>query len=213
VGHDEYWSDAMREHVDCFVRGGGNVAFFSGNTCWYRVAFDDETSFRRLHPWFEAGEGRPPENTTTGVSYRNGGERRLQDPLVPFGYRVQHADHWVYEGTGLPEGEVFGGAPDEHLVGYECDGAEFDRGCLADGSPARPTGRDGTPLDFTILGVADVRSGGWGLGNGAATMGVHGDRGTVFTASTTDWARVLTDKPGGPVETVTRNVLDRLGGC
>ena len=31
VGHDEYWSSGMRDAVDGFVTGGGNVAFFSGN--------------------------------------------------------------------------------------------------------------------------------------------------------------------------------------
>ena len=37
--------------------------------------------------------------------------------------------------------------------------------------------------------------------------------GTVFTASTTDWARVLTNgTPASAVlDRITRNVLDRLG--
>ena len=37
VGHDEYWSDQMRAHVEAFIRQGGNVAFFSGNTCWWHI--------------------------------------------------------------------------------------------------------------------------------------------------------------------------------
>jgi hypothetical protein len=210
AGHDEYWSSSMRARVETFVRGGHNVAFFSGNTCWYHVAFDDAFSFRRLHPWSDPGCGNP-ENRLTGVSYRNGGERRPRDPLVPCGYRVQHADHWVYEGTGLREGEVFGGGPEQHLVGYECDGAEFDRAAFSEGLPARATCRDGTPSSFVILGVSDVSREGWGLGNGAATMGIYTEGGTVFTASTTDWVRLLTRGPGREVEQITRNVLDRLG--
>src|SRR6185312_7343389 len=41
VGHDEYWSKEMRDNVEAFVAGGGNVAFFSGNVCWWQVRFED----------------------------------------------------------------------------------------------------------------------------------------------------------------------------
>ena len=34
VGHDEYWSWQMRDAVDAFVDGGGNVARFAGNFLW-----------------------------------------------------------------------------------------------------------------------------------------------------------------------------------
>jgi hypothetical protein len=71
------------------------------------------------------------------------------------------------------------------------------------------------PPDFTILGIGDARPSGWGLGNGAATLGLHGGgangtAGTVFTAATTDWPRVLASGTCPPVEQITRNVLDRL---
>jgi hypothetical protein len=165
-------------------------------------------TFRRVGFWHEEG---PPENTTVGVSFRNGGERDRDDFPVPVGYRVQHADHWVYAGTGLRDGDVIGGGPDEYVIGYECDGADFDRAELAAGRPVRPTGADGTPDGFTILAVGDTRtSGDWGFGNGAATMGLFRRGGTVFTASTTDWARVLTAGTTPVLDRITRNVLDRL---
>ncbi len=219
AGHDEYWTDAMRDAVEAHVAGGRNAAFFSGNTAWWRVVFDDETTFRRVHHWWEPGpDGRVrPENTLLGVSFRNGGERDRDEHPEPVGFRVQHADSWVYEGTGLRNGDVLGGAREDYLVGYECDGAHFDRADfspddLAAGRPVRPSGADGTPRDFTILGVGDLAGRGWGFGNGAATMGLHSPGGTVFTASTTDWVRVLTDGRSPAVERITRNVLDRLGG-
>jgi hypothetical protein len=205
AGHDEYWSAAMRDHVERFVRAGGNVAFFGGNTCWWEVEFDDATSFRRVRNWCDT---RRLENLLTGVSFRNGGERDRDDHPVPVGYRVQHADHWVYQGTGLRDGDCFGDRPGEYLVGYECDGAHFDRRELAGGRPVRPSGEDATPPDFTILGVGDTAPSGWGNGNSAATMGLHTAGGTVFTAATTDWPRLLV--PGSPVERITRNVLERL---
>jgi hypothetical protein len=210
VGHDEYWSDAMRAAVDRFVTAGGNTAFFSGNTYWWRVAFQDKVTFSRVEFWHEVGE---PENTLIGVSFRNGGERDRADFPIPVGYQVQHARHWLYAGTGLRDGEVFGGGPDEYLVGYECDGAEFDRADLDAGRPVSPTGGDGTPDGFTILAVGDTRpSGSWGFGNGAATMGVLHRVGTVFNAATTDWARALAAGTTPVVERITRNVIDRLGG-
>jgi hypothetical protein len=203
VGHDEYWSEAMRDAAEGWVAGGGNVAFFGGNTCWWQVVFDDAVTFRRTRPWWEAGRA---ENALTGVSFRNGGERDNADFPRPVGFRVQHADHWAFAGTGLRDGDVFG--VDDYLVGYECDGAEFGRDAVAAGVPATPTCADGTPDDFVILGVGDARESGWGNGNGAATMGVHAPGGTVFTAATTDWVRGLDRDPA--VARVTRNVLDRL---
>jgi hypothetical protein len=78
------------------------------------------------------------------------------------------------------------------------------------GRPVSPRGQDGTPSNFTILGIADVSLAGWGLGNKAATMGVYVDNGTVFTASTTDWARVVSSGSARIIEQITRNVVDRL---
>ncbi|MDP9403578.1 MAG: hypothetical protein M3P85_09655 [Actinomycetota bacterium] len=210
VGHDEYWSDAMRENVERFVGEGGNVAFFGGNTCWWRVTFDDQLSFRRVATWSEAGSPNHPENSLTGVSFRNGGERDLDDHPLPVGYQVQHADHWLYEGTGLRDGETFGDRPGEYIVGYECDGADFDRSALERGQRVHPTGNDGTPESFVILGIGDVAPSGWGTGNRAATMGLHSNNGTVFTAATTDWARLLAGEPHPVVEQITGNVLDHL---
>jgi hypothetical protein len=74
---------------------------------------------------------------------------------------------------------------------------------------------DGTPRRFTILGIGDTRASGWGMGNGAATLGVlepeRQGGGTVFNAATTDWPRVVAAGRSPAVERITRNVLDRLG--
>src|SRR5439155_20693009 len=44
VGHDEYWSKEMRDNIEAFIANGGNVAFFSGNVCYWQVRFDrDDT--------------------------------------------------------------------------------------------------------------------------------------------------------------------------
>jgi len=42
VGHDEYWSWEMRDHIEGFTSNNGNTAFFSGNTCWWQVRFEPQ---------------------------------------------------------------------------------------------------------------------------------------------------------------------------
>jgi hypothetical protein len=223
VGHDEYWSDAMRRNVGNFIEEfGGNVAFFSGNTCWWRVHLVDEnTAFicdkstvgetgRKRDQWFCFD----PENRLTGVSHRNGGGQWWGEREA-IGYTVQHAEHWVFRGTGLRNGDTFGA--EYHLVGYECDGASIsdqldEHGC------ATPNHSDGTPENFLILGTARIGPD-WAQdpedypGERTATMGIHSNNGVVFTAGTTDWARVLAS--GEPhAEKITENVLRRLApGC
>ena len=214
TGHDEYWSDAMRAHVEAFILQGGNVAFFSGNTCWWHIEFRDFTKGAdgELHPTafvrdFETWK-KNPENSLTGVSYRNGGGSWI-GAREAVGYTVQNADHWVYEGTGLSNGDVFGDG--EHLVGYECDGALLTRD--KHGFPL-PTSADGTPSDFVILGVGELNDKTWEFearenpGPHAAMMGLYTRGGIVFTAATTDWTRVLSGNTH--VDRITRNVLDRL---
>jgi hypothetical protein len=198
----------MRDAVEGFARAGGNAAFFGGNVAWWRIVFTGPTAFSREGWWWEV-PGRP-ENLMTGVSFRNGGERDGAEHPVPVGYRVQRSDHWVYTGSGLKDGDLFGAGADDYIVGYECDGADFDRADLEAGRPVRPTGADGTPASFEILAVGDARASGWGLGNAAATMGVFTAGGTVFTAGTTDWPRVLASGRSPEVEQITRNVLARL---
>ncbi|MEU0986813.1 N,N-dimethylformamidase beta subunit family domain-containing protein [Streptomyces sp. NPDC005953] len=252
VGHDEYWSQAMRLQVEEFINARGNVAFFSANTCWWRIHPVDQNSAFISDTDHQVGEEYPhlpatdqwwppipngvglPENSLTGVSFRNGGMWATSDGTWPgdrprAGYSVQHADHWVYEGTGLRDGSTDGvqdhlgaGTP---LIGYECDGTAFTYD--AEGI-AWADGSDGTPDSFLILGIHLLnpthddfhhpKLGHWNCvarepavtSPRAATMGVYTAGGTVFTAGTTDWPVVCGRETDAAVVRVTRNVLDRL---
>jgi hypothetical protein len=213
IGHDEYWSEAMRRNVSVFVEEGGNVAFFSGNTCFWRVHLVECNTALTCNKanladlWFKID----PENRLTGVSTRNGGAQWWGE-REPIGYTVQHAEHWVFEGTGLRDGDVFGA--DHALIGYECDGASIsDR--LDERGFAVPSHDDGTPENFVILGTGKIGPK-WSQdpedfpGGRTATMGIYANNGVVFTAATTDWPRVLAS--GEPhVEKITSNILRRLG--
>ncbi len=174
VGHDEYWSGPMRDTVEGFIARGGNAAFLSGNTAFWQVRLEQPTSQGpaatmvgykgnlRSDPvygtdrereltcmWSDRLVGRP-ENRMTGVSFVRGGYHRIGKRATrgAGGYTIHRPNHWLFDGTDIGYGDLLGAGGT--TVGYECDGCDFD---YRDGLP-HPTGVDGTPADFTILGTA-----------------------------------------------------------
>jgi hypothetical protein len=173
VGHDEYWSRGMRDTVEAFVARGGNAAFLSGNTSLWQVRLegddhdvmvgykgyfkDDPLMGTAREPevttfWSDVIVGRP-ENHMTGVSFTRGGYHRIGRNVTSGlgGYTVHRAGHWIFDGTGLGYGDVLGAGAT--VVGYECDGCVFT---YRDGLPY-PTGEDGTPPTFEILGTCPTQ--------------------------------------------------------
>ena len=230
VGHDEYWTEATRDAVEDFVAGGGNVAFFAANLCWWRVHLVERGTAMVCHQggkhgafdhwWPVTGAGRP-EDSLSGASYRHGGGW-WDGPRETAGFIVQQSDHWVFAGTGLRQGEAFGQHTWPPLAGYECDGALLDAFHRDSGVATLSAWADeaGTPNSYQLLAACplDTR---WqelpprerraaGEGVHAATLGVYTRHGTVFSCGTTDWAQVLGDGRDRKVERITRNVLDRL---
>ena len=57
VGHDEYWTWGMRDTIERFVAGGGNVAFLSGNTAYWQVRLEHDD--RRMVAWKPIGSSWP----------------------------------------------------------------------------------------------------------------------------------------------------------
>jgi hypothetical protein len=234
VGHDEYWSSPMRDHLEEYISSGGNVAFFSGNTCCWQVRSEDGgralTCWKQSYnsdPIFRMGDHRllsttwshhlvgRPENELTGVGFLWGGYHRSHGQFMdgPASYVVHRPEHWIFEGTQLARDDRFGGQ--DTIVGYECDGCEME---WRDGLPF-PTYRDGTPESFSILGSCPAK---WAPGDcywyepfpkdrvGAAVLGTYTRGGTVVTAGSTDWAHGL--QGGDPVVMrITDNILKRLG--
>ena len=216
AGHNEYWSKNMRTNFDNYIKDGGNAMILSGNTMWWQVRFEDDqmigykSAASRRDPMVGIDNSivtdnwasdivNSPENSSIGVSWRNGGYVNysggggvlLADPNDPNnnngGYTVTDASHWIYEGTGLKDGDIFGKSTT--IVGYETDGAVF----FVDGNGNYVvTGEDGTPLNFEILGVAATALPGNNFtGSGHATMGIFEPfegGGAVFNAATVDWA-------------------------
>lgn len=235
VGHDEYWSAPMRDTLERYIAKGGNVAFFSGNTCCWQVRAEDDGSAltcwkQNYHqdPVYSARKSQAllsslwshhlvqrPENQLTGVGFLWGGYHKSHGQLMDGSgaFTVHRPTHWIFEGTGMKAGDAFGGK--DTIVGYECDGCEVE---WKDGVPV-PTYRDGTPKTFEILGSAPAQwhpddcewYDRWENGRkGNAILGMYTAGGTVFTCGSTDWSHGLRGKDP-VVETITRNLLNRLG--
>ncbi len=180
VGHDEYWSAAMRDHVEGWVERGGHAVFLSGNTAFWQVRFEGADDHQvvgykldfALDPvvgtdqehtvstmWSDPLTGRP-ESEMTGVTFTRGGYAHVRHaPRGTGGYTVWQPDHPFFEGVDLIAGDVLGGDP--VIVGYECDGCEL---ALVDGRPVA-TGEGGTPDNFIVLGTAPAHL--WATEEGA----------------------------------------------
>ncbi len=174
VGHDEYWSGPMRDTVEGFIAAGGNAAFLSGNTSFWQVRLEDPTPegpattmvgykgqlksdpvydterVGELTSMWSDRDVNRPENHMTGVSFVRGGYHRIGKRATrgAGGYTIHRPDNWLFDGADVGYGDLLGAGAT--VVGYECDGCDFT---YRHGLP-HPTGLDGTPEDFEILGTA-----------------------------------------------------------
>jgi len=185
VGHDEYWSAAMRDNVDSYVDSGGHVARFGGNFTW-QIRIEDEgrrqvcyktdaeasdpvrdTGQRHLltTAWDDVAVGRPGTHTfgltgTNGI-YAGWG---MCVPRGSGGFTVYRPDHWAFAGTDLYYGDQLGA--EAKIFGYEVDGCDYT---FRDGLPYA-TGSDGAPDTLEILA----------MGLATTEEADHGNPGSVF---------------------------------
>lgn len=150
LGHDEYWTPAMRQRITTARDAGTNVAFLGANACFRRIRLEESAHGERrlvvcyktdwpkdpLHgtddaavttDWREPPHARP-ENSLTGTFYEATGASAA--------YRVTAPDHWLFAGTGVRRGSRF-----PHLVGTEYD---------------RVTGAPQTPRPIEILAHSEL---------------------------------------------------------
>ncbi|MBP1822954.1 hypothetical protein [Mycobacterium sp. OAE908] len=206
VGHDEYWSWEMRDHIDGFIDKGGRLARFAGNYLWQvRLDLDEhtQTCFKdpRLDPvrgprvttsWDAPEVGRPGAQTMgltgfPGVYSRFG----AASPRSSGGFTVYRPDHWVLAGTDLYYGDVFGGPPS--CVGaFEMDGVDYT---FSKGLPY-PTGADGAPADLEIIAMALGVTGSRDRWNGTVPIcepidDVDGDIEAIFEGDPPEYLREI----------------------
>jgi hypothetical protein len=220
AGHSEYWSLEARQSLRTFLHAGGNVAVFSGNSMWWQVRLDLTTrqmtvyKAADLDPLLDVDNPRVtvnwfdhpvynPENFVLGTSFRNGGYANVfpgTTNALPVADRtpftVVNASSWLFDGTGLLNGDTFGQAS----AGNEVDGAIFNT--LPTGELA-VEGSDGTPLNFEIAATLPASD-----GYGTIGLYTNADGGTVVNMGSRDWLRGLA--ADAAVQQITRNVLARL---
>ena len=168
VGHDEYWTAEMRDSIDEFVNGGGNVARFGANFIWQvRLSADSKTQTcykyfaqeqdplmgteqqHRVATAWESPIVNRPGASTFGLNgfhcvYSGFGG---WSPRSSGGYIVYRNKHWVFEGCDLYFGDCFG--QEAKVFGYEVDGVDFT---FKEGLPY-PTFSDGAPDSLEILAL------------------------------------------------------------
>jgi hypothetical protein len=165
AGHHEYWTAEMRNSVESFVTAGGNVAFFSGNVSWwqirlspdgrqllcYKVSGLDPVSTTADHAlttvhWFDDLVKRP-ETAMTGVSW-NGNDGIYYDQDHRF--ELKQAGHWVFAGTGLTDGDLFGG--------YDAGGGNQNSVAGPETDRVQSAGPNGltSPPNYTLASIYDL---------------------------------------------------------
>ncbi|MDI2128102.1 N,N-dimethylformamidase beta subunit family domain-containing protein [Yinghuangia seranimata] len=207
-GHDEYWSQEMRSHVERASAAGVGLVFLTANNIYWHVRVEPSASgvphrLVRCHKDARSGSDRAapgptvrwrdlhlPEQGLLGVQYVS--VVKGEHPLV-----VRESGHWFWSGTGLADGDALPG-----LVWGEAD-RRFDGLAEPRGTEAvflsRSAYVDGHGRDQTQESSLYRAAGG----------------GLVFTAGTFRWPQALGDpRFADPrVQRATANLFDRLRGA
>jgi len=204
VGHDEYWAGEERATVEAARDAGVPLAFFSSNSAYWRIRYED---FRtpgnpRTIACYKAGDD--PMGPTASGLFRS---RAIGEPenallgimseswqFVPFAFVTGHAAPWLYEGTGLAAGDTVPG-----LIGHE-----FDHRYANGFEPSGLTVAARSPVIDT-----------WGKPGWSETVAYRASSGAfVFASGTIFWSRAL-DLEGMAdprVERMTANVFHEALG-
>ncbi|MYS58200.1 hypothetical protein GTW54_05185 [Streptomyces sp. SID5468] len=130
LGHDEYWTPAMRAHVTAARDAGTNVAFLGANACFRRIRLEPSPGGeRRLVVCYKTDWPRDPlagkDDAAVTTDYREPPAARPENSLTGTLYESNPTDadyvvaepgHWLFEGTGVTRGTGF-----PNLVGTEYD--------------------------------------------------------------------------------------------
>jgi len=225
AGHHEYWSRPMRTALEAAVASGVNVAFLSANEVYWQVRLEPSPlgPARRV-TCYKSARLDPVASSQPQLTTCRWRERPVNDPEAPligqmYGHIVRRpgdwvttqADHWLYQGTGLRDGD--------HLANLV--GQEFDSFFPELANPGTVILAQ-SPIDAVI--APDQRTGLYAspaIHN--ATMYTASSGATVFAAGTFQWSWAI-DQFGARsyrgaatpfderVVRMTQNLFDRLSG-
>ncbi|HZT78377.1 MAG TPA: N,N-dimethylformamidase beta subunit family domain-containing protein [Vicinamibacterales bacterium] len=216
VGHDEYWSWAMRSALDTARDRGVHLAFLAADAGYWQIRFEPDATGvpdRTIVAYKEAAAALDPlardhdprnDRYVTG-RFRDAPASRPEERLVGVMYAADPVDgdiivdaprHWVFAGTGLARGDALRG-----LLGYEVDAIYGDGPRGLERLAHSPFGDQGRTryADMTMYRAA---SGAW-----------------VFATGSMQWNWGLDDynapawhpaRADARAQRVTRNVIDRM---
>jgi len=217
VGHDEYWSIDMFNHVKAAIAAGVNMAFFSGNTCCGVIDFKPNQAKVPNRNISRIGQYGPIQEEAVKAGFpelknlkHNGpneatliGARSTFPVTGGADWICAKEKHWLFDGTKMKNGDAISG-----LVGWEWHG-----------DPADIPGLE-------VVAKGDVTS---RAATHAYTATIYpGPRDNfVFNSATIWWSDGLSAPPGylhpsahganpkGPdprVQRITANLLNRFRG-
>ncbi len=211
VGHNEYWSKAMRNNLEAAVNSGVNLANFAANSIYWQIRFEPSTAKHtpeRIIVGYKDAARDPltgKDNSQVTVQFRQSPVNRPEQTLLGsmwagsfnwgtnYDWVVADASNWVFANTGLKNGDHLPG-----LVGYEYDNVSR--------STPMPAGTD----VLSSSHVHDIAQNRDDVSSATVYTAPGGAR--VFNAATIQWSWGLDDygnhnvvNPG--VQKITRNVL------
>ncbi|WP_210420322.1 Ig-like domain repeat protein [Aquisphaera giovannonii] len=228
VGHDEYWSAQQRANVQAALLSGVDLAFFSGNECYWKTRYSTSIDasaapYRSLvcykeswagapidplepstatstwrDPQFASGGAGLPENALSGTMYMN--DRTSNDLGVPLTVPSIYSGLRFWRNTSVANLQPGQTATlGQYIVGYEVD-EDVDNGF-------RPAGLfDMSSTTFSTPSHVLDSSGtvvGPGTGNHSITLYRAASGALVFGAGTIQWdwglANPLIDGNGSTV--------------
>jgi hypothetical protein len=133
VGHDEYWSWEMREHVEAARDAGVHLGFFTANCAYWQIRFEKSAvsgTENRIMVCYKKAKRDPIAAIGSDLSratdkWRSEVVNRPEAQLIGVMYAgdpvdgdivIKAVDHWVFANTGLKAGGKLSG-----LLGYEVD--------------------------------------------------------------------------------------------
>jgi hypothetical protein len=207
LGHDEYWTPAMREGITAARDAGTNLAFLGANACFRRVRLEStEHGDRRRVVCYKSDWAHDPaygkDNATVTTDWREPPHPRPENSLTgtlyesnptSADYTVTQPGHWLFSGSDLTHGSSF-----PHLVGTEYD---------------RVTGDPATPRPIEIIAHSPVVCRGVRSFSDSAYYTAPGGA-AVFATGTMRWVESLKGDGahGIPAATAhfTRRVTENL---
>ena len=211
-GHDEYYSTPMRRGLEAARDAGVNLAFIGANACFRKIRMvPNAAGENRLQVNYRSATRDPitatdPSEAT--VSWRSPPSNDPESSLIGNLYesnpvagdmKITNADNWMFEGSGLRNGDVLPG-----LIGNEYDRVQPERT---------------TPHDIEVLCHSPVVC--QGKNTFADVTWYTADSGAgVFAVRTFEWVKRLgpdtstrtpsAAHPQAALQKVTQNVFEAM---